>query len=312
MRFFRLKQFFLSIALAAGTFFFLATAETVQAAGLIPCATSGNDVPCTLCHFVIGGKGVIDYLMELMTWIGLAVIATMGVIYIISTGNEKLTTVAKKGIFAAAGGFALMLSGWLIVQTVMWSLSAKTDLGIGITDWNTFTCDTRSSVGSTMTHGEPGVDNSGGPLAGGTCETITAPGNPCSVENLRNTCFADVAEQMSQICNAESRGNPFAKSGTDHCPIGGPSVSGGLFQINTTVHGPGCAGVVANPPLRRVIKDGNGNWGDPNCRITNESARASCMQQTYTPDWNIQRACDIYRSQGLGAWGYSADKCNLR
>jgi hypothetical protein len=310
-----MTTFSLGLVLAASVAFAALPADTYAAGtGLVPCGTSYSaDKVCTLCHLVLGVQGVIQWGMKVMTFIALAVITAMGILYVVSAGDKGMMGTAKSGIKASLIGFALMLGGWLIINFIITSLAPNLGVEKG-GNWYTFKCSTYSKTGggaySSPTENAPKYN---GPTGNGTCQPITDPGNPCSVESLKKTCFADVAEVMSKICNKESKGNPFAKSGTDHCPVGGPTVSGGLFQINVTVHGPGCGeGLhVANPPLRRVVQTSSG-WGDPSCRVMNQGTLSSCMQQTYEPSWNIERACDIYRRQGLGAWGYSANKCGLR
>lgn len=290
--------------------------QPTLAAGLVPCGV-GDGPACTMCHLVIGINDIIKWGLGVMVFFAIAVIVAMGIVYIVSAGNSAMMSTAKNGIKSTLIGCVFMLGAWLIVNTIMLVLANN---GVGkATTWNTFTCDTTSkahqqNLTTAPTGGSGGSTGTGtGATGGGTCNAITDNNNPCSVDNLKKTCFADVAETMSKICNAESGGNPSANSGTDHCGMGGPTVSGGLFQINVTVHGQGCGEPtlqVANPPLKSVKKI-NGAWGDPNCKIIAGGPLDSCMNQTHTPSWNIDIACKIYKSQGLGAWGYSKTKCGL-
>ena len=57
--------------------------------------------------------------MNAMTVIALTVIFAMGVLYIISTGDQSMMQTAKGGITASLIGFAIMLSAWLIVNIVL-------------------------------------------------------------------------------------------------------------------------------------------------------------------------------------------------
>ncbi len=123
-------------------------------AALIPCGRSGADAtadeqkPCTICHLVIGGKGIIDWGLKVMTFAAIAVIVAMGILYIVSTGDEGMMQTAKGGLKAALIGFAVMLAAWLIVNTTLRILTAKVP-GLGITASGfTFSCDTSSSAGS--------------------------------------------------------------------------------------------------------------------------------------------------------------------
>src|SRR4051812_46026742 len=54
-------------------------------------STSINEAaPCTLCHFVLGIQGIMSWGMRVMIYIALAVIVAMGLLYIISAGNDEM------------------------------------------------------------------------------------------------------------------------------------------------------------------------------------------------------------------------------
>ena len=124
-------------------------------AALVPCGrTPGPNVsaaetaPCTVCHLVLGGKGLIDWGLRVMTYIAIAVIVAMAILYIVSTGDEGLMGTAKGGIKAAFIGFIIMLGAWLIVNTILTLFGAKI-VGSGFTraanSFN-FSCNTVSNV----------------------------------------------------------------------------------------------------------------------------------------------------------------------
>lgn len=123
-----------------------------SAAGLIPCATTENPEPCTLCHFIIGFKKIVDYGLGLITIAAIVGLFFAGVMYIISSGDEAMMTKAKGFIKSSLIGFAVVFLGWLIITVTMYVLSAKTAdddggvLGINIESWNKFSCDDTSSA----------------------------------------------------------------------------------------------------------------------------------------------------------------------
>ncbi|MFA6383642.1 MAG: hypothetical protein WCX17_04460 [Parcubacteria group bacterium] len=125
-----------------------------SAAGLIPCATTENPKPCTLCHFIVGFKNLVDYGLGLITIAAIAGLFFAGVMYIISSGDESMMTSAKGFIKSSLIGFAVVFLGWLIITVTMYVLGAKTAdnggeggvLGIQIESWNKFSCDTTSSA----------------------------------------------------------------------------------------------------------------------------------------------------------------------
>jgi hypothetical protein len=110
------KYFFLTLF-----FFFILSLSTypinANAAGLIPCGKSSGDpgemAPCTVCHIVIAGNGLITWGLGIMTVIAIAVL------YVVSAGNTGMMQTAKGGMVAALIGFSVMLSAWLIVNTVL-------------------------------------------------------------------------------------------------------------------------------------------------------------------------------------------------
>ncbi|MFZ2975163.1 MAG: hypothetical protein WA055_00855 [Candidatus Moraniibacteriota bacterium] len=130
-------------------------------AGLVPCGSSKNDplTPnvdesqiCTLCHLIIGIKGIIDFGLKLLITVAAVGIFIAGVMYIISAGNEGMMTNAKAFLTASLTGFTIVLMAWFFVNAVMWILSADPE---SITDnkatlerkaWNKFECSTQSSA----------------------------------------------------------------------------------------------------------------------------------------------------------------------
>ncbi len=116
-------------------------------AGLVPCGTTEHPEVCTLCHIIIGGKGIIDWGMSVMVIIGLALIMIAGITYIVSAGNTGMMSTAKGMIWRVITGLALILTGWLIVNTIINVLASDT-MGIGVqkANWYTFTCDSKSTA----------------------------------------------------------------------------------------------------------------------------------------------------------------------
>ncbi len=121
--------------------------------GLVPCATTAHPEACTLCHFIIGFKNLIDFASKILVTVALAGIFIAGLMYIISSGDEGMMTQAKGFLKASVTGFAIVLGAWLIVNVTMWTMSVKTKdnpdgtgfAGIKKDDWFNFTCSTASS-----------------------------------------------------------------------------------------------------------------------------------------------------------------------
>ena len=143
------RFFFLGFFVFSSTLTFL---PLPAHAALVPCGrstgTAAEMAPCTVCHLVLGGKGLIDWGLRVMTYIAIAVIVAMAILYIVSTGDEGLMGTAKGGIKAAFIGFIIMLGAWLIVNTILTLFGAKI-VGSGFTraanSFN-FSCNTVSNV----------------------------------------------------------------------------------------------------------------------------------------------------------------------
>lgn len=127
-----MKKFFLPLLFSLIVFLPLLTPLPSDAFSLVPCGNAENPTPCTLCHMVSGIASLIEYIRDIMVFIALAVITAMGVLYIVSSGNQGTMETAKKGIFASLIGLVVILSAWLIVNTVIFTVfQAKDDLGVG-------------------------------------------------------------------------------------------------------------------------------------------------------------------------------------
>jgi hypothetical protein len=135
---------------------FLSLPAVTNAAGLIPCATTSSNRPCTLCDFIVGIKGLMDFGMSMITIAAIAGIFFAGIFYIISIGDSGMMEKAKGFLKSALLGFIFVFTAWLIVSLTMWVLGAKTAtdqggiLGIQVVGWNSFTCSTASSSGQVI------------------------------------------------------------------------------------------------------------------------------------------------------------------
>ncbi len=133
--------------------------NTSCSSGLVPCGrkcdnpNTANDEtkPCTLCHFIIGFWNLIHYAFRIMVYVGLAALVAAGIMYIVSTGNEKMIETAKTFIKNILTGFAIVLLAWVMIFSVMRYLLVKSDLGIKKADgWTKFECSTETETTSNI------------------------------------------------------------------------------------------------------------------------------------------------------------------
>lgn len=132
-------------------------AEAEEESGLVPCGKSSGSspeqAPCTICHIVVAGNNLMKWGLGIMTVIAVTVMFAMAVLYVVSAGNQGMMQTAKGGITAALIGFAVMLSAWLIVSTVLTILVGDADPSnerpldeLIQTGVFTFSCDTSSNA----------------------------------------------------------------------------------------------------------------------------------------------------------------------
>lgn len=158
--------------------------------GLVPCGrhegTADETAPCTLCHLIVLVQRVVQFILSAILGIAFVGIFISGIIYMISSGSEKLMTTAKAALRASLIGFSIALCAWLLVNTVMWLLATKPKnytgpephgtgyLGIGIENWYTFNC--LPSDGTSQSSAHKGC-------SAGKCITIPGTGT--------DTCTSD-------------------------------------------------------------------------------------------------------------------------
>ncbi len=329
-----MKQIFFSLALVAILFAGFTAPAVTDAAGLVVCALNANDPvtqfdetkPCTACHILYMAKIIIDWIMTVMTVIGIAVIFAMGILYIVSAGSEKMISTAKAGIKAALIGITVIICAWLIVNTII-RISGSSGYFQGYFPNGAFefTCNANSNAGTASstnfgagTAGGTGTPG-GAPASGGTCKALTGT-NACSQQNLGAACPAFGKDtRFSQLCNIESQGGtPNIPSGIDRCS-NGSAFTGGLFQINVFSHGakigPQCANLGSQgkcvPGYYNAATKVCSRWA---CTISNQVTFNSCMQKLFDPAVNIKIACQISAANSRGDmqdWACSANKCNL-
>lgn len=121
------KRFFITTLFLFGTLLAFFPVPT-QAAGLVPCGQTTDDAatlnmdeaaPCTVCHIIVAGNGLVQWGLGIMTVIAITVMFAMAVLYVVSAGDQGMMQTAKGGIKAALIGFSVMLLAWLIVNVVL-------------------------------------------------------------------------------------------------------------------------------------------------------------------------------------------------
>ncbi len=185
-------------------------------AAIVPCGTSEHPEVCTLCHFIVGIKNIIDWGMGVLTFVAIGAIVLAGIFYIISAGNQDMMTKAKNILIQTLTGFAVVLGAWLIVTYSMYIIGASNENGVMRTNgaWYEFTCDTISNqaaidIGSIPTSATTSTTSSTVASAAvdssGNCLNAAMPGaQTCTGYSCISTC-GSISSYVSAISSASSR-----------------------------------------------------------------------------------------------------------
>ncbi|MBU2028828.1 hypothetical protein KJ761_02980, partial [Patescibacteria group bacterium] len=130
----------------AGFVFLLISPVLAADEGIVPCGLTGlYSQRCTLCDLIVGFKKLFDYGITTIVIICLACATFAGVMYVVSSGSEKMITSAKDFLKGSLIGLAVVLCAWVIVNTVITVLmptktatDAEGFLGTGKTSWYNF------------------------------------------------------------------------------------------------------------------------------------------------------------------------------
>jgi hypothetical protein len=249
---------------------------------------------------------VIQQLFHFLMYFGVlaavAFIAYAGFLLIINPTNPGNVTKGRTIMLDAVIGLVVVLAAWLIVNTLFsvlttGSLSGYTAV-FGSTSGNCLpTATDQQGTSSGVTGGF-----TGGPTVsqgGGSCSV--ASGGPCDSSQLG--AFGADASQASQICLAESSGNPSIASGVDKMSNDPQhrSFSFGLFQINLTQHqvgGLNCPSAFSGKNFSATV--------------VNESLYAQCVAAAKDPNQNIAVAAQMWAQDNGSFHEWStASKCGI-
>lgn len=102
------------------------------AAGLVPCGRGVNDsetpnidesLPCTVCDLLVLAQNVLKFAFEIAFLIVVGFIVYGGFRWIFSLGKEENIKAGQQIITNAIIGIVIILSAWIIVNTVFWLIA---------------------------------------------------------------------------------------------------------------------------------------------------------------------------------------------
>lgn len=105
---------------------------SASTAGLVPCGRGVNDsetpdidesLPCTVCDLLVLAQNVLTFAFEIAFLIVVGFIVYGGFRWIFSLGKEENLKAGQKIITNAIIGIVIILSAWIIVNTVFWLIA---------------------------------------------------------------------------------------------------------------------------------------------------------------------------------------------
>lgn len=111
----------ISVAILIFIFLFFNFAPLAQAAdGLVPC----EGTECTFCHLLVLIQKIIDYMIYLVFPLSAVMIVIGGGYILTAGGSESRVSKGKEIITAAIVGLLIALMSWLIIDTIIRSISS--------------------------------------------------------------------------------------------------------------------------------------------------------------------------------------------
>ena len=93
----------------------------VQPSGLVPCG-GPNQNECTLCDLLVLVQRVLKFALEMAFLVIIGFIVYGGFRWIFSLGKEENLKAGQQIITNAIIGLIIILTAWIIVNTVFWAI----------------------------------------------------------------------------------------------------------------------------------------------------------------------------------------------
>ena len=116
-----------------------------DSAGLIPCGKNYNDpatswdecADCTLCHLILMGQLIIEFLVKMAAIFAILAIIGGGLIYVFSIGSAGTIEKAKTMIKYALLGFLVVFIAWAVIDSILVLMGYIDPIG---GDWHMMNC----------------------------------------------------------------------------------------------------------------------------------------------------------------------------
>ena len=101
--------------------FFIILPLTVGAAGLVPCG-GPNEKACEVCDLLVLVQNVLEFALNMAFLIIIGFVVYGGFRWIFSLGKEENLKAGQQIITNAIIGLIIILTAWIIVNTVFWTI----------------------------------------------------------------------------------------------------------------------------------------------------------------------------------------------
>ena len=251
------------------------------------------------CEFVQLINNILRFLIGISAIIGVVMFMYAGFLLVTSQGSPGQITKAK-GIFTnVVIGFVVMLSAFLIVNTILTVLVGGNP---SLLHWNTISCVYENQVGTPAAYNIPltqaqiqAVNNA----MSSTDPALLQQTKAGSCESsLINGVWGNLSNTASCIIRHESScgGQPF--SGTD-ITLDGKPFSIGAMQVDMTVHDiTACQSLgISNLPCTKAF-----NGTDFHATVIDQTLYTQCKDALLNPQCNFLTGKQIYNHEGWHAW----------
>lgn len=92
-----------------------------SAAGLVPCG-GPDENPCTICDLLVLVQNVLEFALKVAFLVIIGFIVYGGFRWIFSLGKEENLKAGQQIITNAIIGLVIILTSWIIVNTVFWTI----------------------------------------------------------------------------------------------------------------------------------------------------------------------------------------------
>ena len=106
-----------------------------QEPGLVPVECRNDVRACNFCALLKMGENIVDLLFQLLVIVAVILIVVAGFKLVTSGGNPQALESAKSMLANVIIGFVIVMSAWLIVDTIFRMLAQENE-GINFKVWN--------------------------------------------------------------------------------------------------------------------------------------------------------------------------------